>query len=221
MIAVEIVSLYPPGPAGESDRARWTMHTEPGAATQPRHVEIGCPGCARPMRLDGYKIEPGGVVTPTSSLVTGYDFLEDVAREVQFELEQGTGQIASTLILTRDVSPADPRAWSADDLRGQLLGSPHDIMFLAGHFSANSALAADYTTRLFASEVAASPLDLTNAIVFSPGCHAGYNIVDAHGVPLVTREPDWARPRRQRVWPRPAPVRPLGAPAPTVGWTRG
>ena len=65
MIAVEIVSLYPPGPAGESDRARWTMHTEPGAATQPRHVEIGCPGCARPMRLDGYKIEPGGVVTPT------------------------------------------------------------------------------------------------------------------------------------------------------------
>ena len=43
----------------------------------------------------------------------------------------------------------DPRTWSwnADDLRDSLLGARHDLVFLAGHFSANSALAADYQTR--------------------------------------------------------------------------
>ncbi|MCB0051434.1 MAG: hypothetical protein KDE24_18030, partial [Caldilinea sp.] len=38
-----------------------------------------------------------------------------------------------------------------------------------------------------------SPLDLRNVIVYSAGCHAGYNIVDAHGVPAITEQPDWAQ----------------------------
>ena len=44
----------------------------------------------------------------------------------------------------------DPRTWSwdADDLRDALLGERHDLVFLAGHFSANSALAADYQTQV-------------------------------------------------------------------------
>ena len=39
----------------------------------------------------------------------------------------------------------------------------------------------------------ASPVDLRNALIFSAGCHSGYNIVNAHGVPGVTQEPDWAQ----------------------------
>ena len=76
--------------------------------------------------------------------MTGYDFLEDAAHAVETELE-GPGRNADTLIADRDVSPQDPAAWTATDLRGALLGSRHDLAFLAGHFSANSALAADYT----------------------------------------------------------------------------
>ena len=30
-------------------------------------------------------------------------------------------------------------------------------------------------------------------LIFSAGCHSGYNIVNAHGVPGVTFEPDWAQ----------------------------
>jgi hypothetical protein len=78
-------------------------------------------------------------------------------------------------------------------LRTALLGTRHDINFLAGHFSASSTLAADYRTRLLTSEVIDSSTDLTNALIFSPGCHAGYNIVTTHGVPGVTTEPDWAQ----------------------------
>ncbi len=144
--------------------------------------------------LDAYLSTSNGVVTlSTPPLVTGYDFLEDAALAVQDELEAGLNQTADTLIVPRDLAPTDPAAWTADDLREKLLGSRHDITFLAGHFSASGALAADYTTRMRAAELISSPVNLQNAIIFSAGCHAGYNIVDADGVPLVTEEPDWAQ----------------------------
>jgi hypothetical protein len=105
----------------------------------------------------------------------------------------GLGKGTDALITPRDVSPLDPSAWTADQLRAQLLGQRHDLVFLGGHFSSGSALAADYSTRLLASEVASSPVDLTNALIFSAGCHAGYNLVDPHAVPQVTLGPDWAQ----------------------------
>lgn len=144
--------------------------------------------------LDAYLSTPDGVVAaPSSALVTGYDFLEDSANAITAELESGLGTTATTLISPRDLAPTDPAAWTADDLRGSLLTSRYDLTFLAGHFSASSALAADYTTRVLASELAESTVDMTNSIVFSAGCHAGYNIVDAAAVPGVTAEPDWAQ----------------------------
>ncbi len=135
----------------------------------------------------------GTVATPSSGLVTGYDFLEDAARAVEGELEAGLNAQADTLIAPRNISPLDPASWTADDLATLLLGARHDIVFLAGHFSANSALAADYSTRLTTADLVASSTDFTNALVFSAGCHSGYNIVNAHGVPNVTGEPDWAQ----------------------------
>ncbi|MBI3177722.1 MAG: hypothetical protein HYZ35_07010, partial [Chloroflexi bacterium] len=147
-------------------------------------------------QLDAYLATADGVTSlSTPPLVTGYDFLEDAALAVQAELEAGTGQSANTLIAPNYLSPEanDSRVWTADDLRTQLLGSRHDITFLAGHFSASGALAADYSTRMTAVELLQSPVNLQNAIIFSAGCHAGYNIVDADGVPLVTEEPDWAQ----------------------------
>ncbi|MCC6905763.1 MAG: tandem-95 repeat protein [Anaerolineae bacterium] len=135
----------------------------------------------------------GVIPAPDSSLVTGYDFLADAATAVQSELEAGTGQAAETLINPREVSPADPASWTADDLRDALLGSRHDVVFLAGHFNASEALAADYTTRLSTEDVLGSPVDMTNALIFSVGCHSGYNIVNEHGIPYLTQEPDWAQ----------------------------
>jgi CSLREA domain-containing protein len=148
--------------------------------------------------LDAYLTTPSGVVdTPASAFVSGYDFLDDVATEVQAELQAGIStdgsDVVDSLISARGISPADPSSWSAEELRSSLLGQSHDLIFLAGHFSANGALAADFTTRMQTSELIASTVDLRNALVFSVGCHSGYNIVNSHGVPLVTREPDWAQ----------------------------
>jgi uncharacterized repeat protein (TIGR01451 family) len=146
--------------------------------------------------LDAYLGTPDGVVpTPTSSLVTGYDFLEDAARAVQAELVAGLGDTAGvvndSLIAAQDLAPE--LGWSADDLAALFLNNRYDLAFLAGHFSANSALAADFSTNLLTTDLVASPVDMTNAIIYSAGCHSGYNIVNKHDIPFVTFEPDWAQ----------------------------
>jgi CSLREA domain-containing protein len=146
--------------------------------------------------LDAYLSTAGGVVpTPSSYLVTAYDFLEDTGLAVlsEFQIGGGAGGTYDSLITPSDVAPTDPSSWSADDLRAVLLGQRHDLIFLAGHFSGNSALAADFSTRILAGELVSSDVDLTNAILFSAGCHVGYNIVDDHGVLGLTRQPDWGQ----------------------------
>ncbi|HLE13827.1 MAG TPA: choice-of-anchor Q domain-containing protein, partial [Anaerolineales bacterium] len=148
--------------------------------------------------LDAY-LNPnrGGILSPTSALVTGYDFLVDNAQAVREDLAIGLGSSSAvdTLITPPHLSPADPSAevWTADDLRQELFDTRHDLIYLAGHFSAGSALAADFTTRVDSTELLTSLADLENVLIYSAGCHSGYNTVDPHGVPFVTAQPDWAQ----------------------------
>ena len=131
--------------------------------------------------------------------MTGYDFLEDAANAVTTELDAGTGAAVDTLITPNGKSPQD--AGVVDRRRSsatKLLGSRHDVIFLAGHFSANSALAADFTTSLLTTDLAASTTNFTNSIVFSAGCHSGYNIVDGDAIPGVTLPLDWAQAFAQK-----------------------
>lgn len=139
--------------------------------------------------LDAYLGTSAGVApTPQRGLVTGYEFMVDAAEIFGRELAAGIGS-APTTLLTSEIKPT----WTADELRTALLGSRHDLVFLAGHFSTAGALAADYETRMAAAEVARSSVDLTNSIIVGMGCHAGYNTVDNHAIPQVTQQPDWAQ----------------------------
>ena len=84
--------------------------------------------------LTAYLGTSGGVVpAPTAPLVTGYDFLTDAANAVKSELAAGTGQTVDTLITPANVSPLDPQSWTAAQLKTKLLGSRHDLVFLALH----------------------------------------------------------------------------------------
>ena len=143
--------------------------------------------------LDAYLSDSDGVFAPSSSLVTGYDFLEDAADAVKSELLAGTGVAPETLITPRNVSPQAPSSWTADQLRAKLFGSRHDVVYLAGHFSAQSALAADFSTSVLTTELVDDPTSFTNSLVFSAGCHSGYNLVDGDAVPGVTQTLDWAQ----------------------------
>ena len=147
--------------------------------------------------------------TPRSSLVTGYDFLTSAADAAEHDLQAGLGggarndqlitdQGVPTTTTTGPSGPSRSTSWTARDLSNALFGTRHDIVFLAGHFNANSTLAADYSTSLATTDVAAHPTAFTNALVFSAGCHSGYNLVDGDGVPGVTLGLDWAQEMAQQ-----------------------
>ena len=142
---------------------------------------------------------------PTSSLVTGYDFLTDAANEVNEQFQQALGpeapaDAADTLI--SDNADPDDVPWNATQLESKLLGGPkHDIVFLAGHFSANDTLAADFDTSLNARLLAPDGVyagHLKNTLVLSAGCHSGYNIVDRDAIVGVTEKNDWTQRMAQQ-----------------------
>ena len=135
----------------------------------------------------------GVVAKPTSSLVTGYDFMAQEANSIEGRPEQPASVFGhatnDTLISPEGAAPN--ASWTATQLQTQLLGKRHDLIFLGGHFSANNTLAADNSTTLNATDVANSTVNLTNSIVFSQGCHSGYSIVNSDAVPGVTQTLDW------------------------------
>jgi hypothetical protein len=156
--------------------------------------------------LAAYMSTVDGKVPVNSSLVTGYDFLTDSSLSVANVFNQGIpGQLNDTLISPNTLAPE--LCWTANDLRAKLFGSHHDIVYLAGHFSAGSALAADFDTTVLASEWVASPMNFTNTLVFSAGCHSGYNVVDEDQFPIVSRTRIGSRQRPENGPPwLPAPV---------------
>ena len=70
--------------------------------------------------LAAYLATPNGVAPPPhAAFVSGYDFLEDAALAVQNELAAGLNAPVDSLITPQDVSPLDPSAWTADQLKAE------------------------------------------------------------------------------------------------------
>lgn len=142
--------------------------------------------------VDAY-IATNGVVVPNSALVTGYDFVGDAARAINVETNAGTNATSELLIQDPGFPPSDPSAWSADDLRQKLFAGGHDLVVLSGHFSAGNLLAADYETTMSAAEISATPVDFSNVIVLTLGCHGGYTVPTLDLLPGASPDPDWAK----------------------------
>jgi hypothetical protein len=157
--------------------------------------------------LDAYTAT-NGVITPGSALVTGYDFVADAAKSVSTELSAGINQAGCSatsscvtpdqLIAKQGAPSGDPSIWTSDNLRQKLYGSRHDVVFLAGHFSAGNLLASDYSTQLSAAEVAASSANLTNSLVLALGCHGGLNLPGQDAVSGLSPSPDWTEAMAQK-----------------------
>ncbi|NJN16320.1 MAG: CSLREA domain-containing protein, partial [Oscillochloris sp.] len=135
-----------------------------------------------------------GVIQPTGSFVSGYDFHYESSQIIADTLSLGTGAPVNSLLSTSSDSYQSPDAWSAAELTGRLSASNYDLQYLAGHFSDGALLAADYTTSLRAAELAANPAyQQFGGLVVSPGCHSGYNTPDDAAISGVTDQPDWAQ----------------------------
>ncbi len=146
-------------------------------------------------------LDVDGTVSPGSSLVTGYDFLTDAADAVVTELEDG-GTTVDELITDADVSPQQlfqPGDTSHGTGRGRRTTCATRSSVSATTSSTSPATSAPrarlppITTRA-SSRANSRPRASTSAtaLVFSGGCHSGYNLVDGHA--LVTTSPlDWAQ----------------------------
>jgi hypothetical protein len=139
--------------------------------------------------VNAYLDAPNGIVaSPTSALVTGYDFLTDTAEAVRDELVAGLGRPIDSSLRPPTRRPKRVGRRPCGDA---LLTSRHDLVFLAGHFNAFGAGRGLH----HASHpgVRGGAADFKNSILVSAGCHSGYNAVDRDGIPLVTPEVDWAQ----------------------------
>ncbi len=147
-----------------------------------------------------------GPIVPSSSLVTGYDFLIDAAEAVndEFRAAVDDGDSATTERVDELIAApgeAYEDSWTADMLRDALLDpeNRHDLVYLAGHFNANQALAADFATHIDADElepVDGQPLLLEDTLVLSAGCHSGYGVVP--GDEKNAHPYDWAQAMAQQ-----------------------
>ena len=133
--------------------------------------------------------------------MTGYDFLADAAHRVNDQFDAALpGDTSDTLIAENGTPHA--QSWTAADLRTALLGEHHDLVYLAGHFSANDTLAANFNPAdtFEADEIdpAMAPNALKDTLVLSAGCHSGYNIVDNAQIEGVTNPNDWTQRMAQQ-----------------------
>ncbi|MGB0383471.1 MAG: hypothetical protein ACPGWR_01485 [Ardenticatenaceae bacterium] len=103
------------------------------------------------------------VLTVTTGLVTGYDFLIDQADAIADQLGQA-GVTTDTLI---------SYSWQADQLKEKWLNTRHDLSSINAHFEHGLALPAERDGGdVSATDVQASE-NLTGTVVFSVGCHSG------------------------------------------------
>jgi PKD repeat protein len=135
-------------------------------------------------------LDSNGVLNPTTGFVAGYDFFQDGADVIGDNLESG---------LSGPVERMINETWTADDLRCRFLGegaSPacgtRDVSAPNAHFTHYAALSAngfgtdDFGDYVGSDEVATAgggaPL-LVGDVVFSMGCHAGFNAPDETSEP--------------------------------------
>src|SRR5690606_28804086 len=88
----------------------------------------------------------GGVITPTRSFVSGYDFHYESSHTISETMRLGTGAPVDGLLSPSTESYQAPGTWTASDLRGALTARNYSLYYLAGHFSDGALKAADSAT---------------------------------------------------------------------------
>jgi hypothetical protein len=107
-----------------------------------------------------------GIVAQTA-LVTGYDFVRDAAGAIRNLLVADSFNPSGSLIAL---------SWNGSDLRSQQLAATprFDIQSINGHADHLAEKTPDHDD-ILASQVATATADLTGAIIYTLGCHSGFN----------------------------------------------
>jgi len=111
----------------------------------------------------------GGVLTATTSLAVGYDFLLD-SSQIIANTFNAQGLVNDSLINDD---------WNTQDLIDIFLNTYHDINAINAHFQHWRLGPADQSGGLFQSDLIDQPdVNLAGTVNFSTGCHAGLTVCD-------------------------------------------
>jgi parallel beta-helix repeat protein len=109
------------------------------------------------------------VLTATTGLVVGYDFLTDQAEAIRDEMT-AAGIIPDTLI--NDY-------WQAPDLRQAWLSTTHDLNSISAHFDHWRAIPPEPVGGVVTpTDVVNATAELSGTVHFSVGCHSGFSAPD-------------------------------------------
>ena len=119
-------------------------------------------------QIDAFLANP--VTTVDKILVTGYDFVEDVAVEDCADWGSDIGVSQTDCSLTGD-------SWTATAFRALQLNAsaPFQIQSISGH-ATHYAEGAPIGDAIQAQEIADITMDLSGGLIYTPGCHAGLNV---------------------------------------------
>ena len=143
----------------------------------------GCLGCVTAFLPFGRR----GLrnITLDSALVSGYDFVSDLATEIARQLEGAGAQV------TRVITPPPP-LWTAPDLASELRKRPR-LIAAQGHYSAHTLVpAAQDTARLLPTDPVIANADLTGRLWMTIGCHSGHNVIDREARAAYPYAKSWA-----------------------------
>lgn len=104
-------------------------------------------------------------VSADDAIVTGYQFVADVAQEVCSELNADGLTTDCTLI---------GNSWTAGQFESAVLDTRHDLVSFNGH--ANHYLIGAPSGYVSSSDVVSATADHTQALFYTPGCHSGLNV---------------------------------------------
>jgi cell division septation protein DedD len=128
-----------------------------------------------------------GTLNPSATLTTGYDFLADGANAVAANLNSNFPSAAVVDLF--GAHPTISSTWSGDDLRSGFLqaGTPAAIASVNGHYNHYELEAGDGSLASTADASSAVP----SRILFTMGCHGGFNIPNTTTGPGAGLFLDW------------------------------
>ena len=115
-------------------------------------------------------------ISITTALVTGYDFVVDLAKELERTLVSPTLRVDT--IISND--------WTASDLAAKLLPpagtNPYQLVAAQGHYSGNTlrpaSIDSSKSSKLRPTDRAIQGNDLRGVLWMTIGCHSGHDILD-------------------------------------------
>jgi len=113
----------------------------------------------------------GDTLTPGKVLVTGYDFVQDMAQIncIDWQAEYGNANVDCTLI---------GDSWLLSDYRIKQLQAnpPFKLQSINGHANHYQEGAPGFGQSISAQEIAGATVDLSRGLIYTLGCHSGLNV---------------------------------------------